>query len=87
MALCTVCKANRDIGGATYTIDGNNLHLCKDCYGLVETRILVVCPTCGFYWVSSDELAGKEEGVPLVRVTDICIKCEFKKALKALPEP
>ena len=51
MAICMVCKGNRDIGGATYQVDGNVLNLCKDCYGKVETRILVVCVDCGFYWV------------------------------------
>ena len=88
MAICTVCKANRDVGGATYSVDGNKLHLCKACYGKVETNILVVCDTCGFRWVACDELSEKtKEGIPVVRVTNTCIYCEFREALKALPEP
>jgi len=88
MAICMVCKANSDVGGATYSVDGNTLRICRNCYAKVKTWILVVCSTCGFYWVATDELSEEtKEGTPVIRVTNTCIKCEFKNALKALPAP
>ena len=88
MAICMVCKANSDVGGATYSVDSNTLRLCKDCYGKVEVHILVVCSSCGFYWVSTDELSEKtKEGIPVIRVTNTCIKCDYKESIKALPAP
>jgi len=81
--VCTVCKANSDIGGATYSVNSNTLNLCKGCYGKVETHILVICPSCGFYWVPCDELSGTtEEGIPIIRMFGTCIKCQQK----ALPK-
>ena len=88
MAICMVCKANGDVGGKTYTVDGNIFRLCKSCYGKVETHLLVVCPTCGFYWFSYDKLSKKnKEGTMILRPTTDCVKCQFNNQQKALPAP
>ena len=88
MSICMVCKGDRTIGGATYTIDNHILNLCKACYGKIETNILVCCSHCGFYWVPTDELSEKtKEGTAVVRITNTCIKCDYRNSQKALPAP
>jgi len=88
MANCLVCKADCNIGGAVYTVDDNTFTLCKSCYGKVETHLLVCCTTCGFYWFSYDELSDKDErGIPIIRITNECVICEFNKDVKVLPAP
>jgi len=87
MANCPVCKRDSSIGGKDYEFSGYRLRFCEECARRLLTCILVSCSNCGLYLVNSDELADEDNGHPKLRVFGTCIKCEFKKALKALPAP